>query len=289
MGTNIGDKPQLLTVGQMAEINQVSPQTLRYYDKIGLLKPAAIYDNGYRYYEISQCALLDMIAHMKALGFSLDEIRDFIRTGDQTAYIAELGAMRKQLSKDISQMQNRLHIINRKLSDYYRYSNLPAPGVPYLEVMPRRRILAFDTNINYYYDTASTQHYELMLRAFKEYLIAHRIPMEYFCNVGGIMRKDDLCSGSYVESVLFISLADDDELEGSKFLESGIYLCMVCHKSECEIEYIEAMQAEIDAQGYKIAGDYICEVVDEFCGPKGRIWTLKLQIPVQFNKPEKPR
>ncbi|HQE69889.1 MAG TPA: hypothetical protein PK071_02060 [Atopobiaceae bacterium] len=112
--------------------------------------------------------------------------------------------------------------------------------------------------------------------------------MEYFCDVGGIMQKADLCSGSYVESVLFISLSDDGELEGSSFLESGIYLCMVCDKSERELEYIEAMRTEIDTRGYKIAGDYICEVVDEFCGPEGRIWTLKLQIPVQLKKSGEP-
>jgi len=72
--------------------------------------------------------------------------------------------------------------------------------------------------------------------------------MEYFCDVGGIMQKADLCSGSYVESVLFISLSDDGELEGSSFLESGIYLCMVCDKSERELEYIEAMRTEIDTR-----------------------------------------
>lgn len=276
------ESTQLVTVGQMAEMNQVSAQTLRYYDKVGLLKPSVIRDNGYRYYDITKCAVLDTVAHMKALGFSLDEISDFIRTGDQSAYLSELEAMSEQLSRDIDQMQKRLRIINRKLGDHRRYSNLPASGVPYLEVMPERKILAFDTGINYYYDPASAKHYELMLRKFKEYLTERGVPMEYFSNVGGIMREEDLRSGNYSESVLFISLADDDEFEGTSSFEAGAYLCMVCKEGDRELDYIATMRDEIDARGYEIAGDYICEVVDEFCGPKGRIWTLKLQVPIRF-------
>ena len=51
-----------LTIGQMAALNHISAQTLRLYDREGLLKPE--YQdpaNGYRYYHIDQCAQLDMI------------------------------------------------------------------------------------------------------------------------------------------------------------------------------------------------------------------------------------
>ena len=45
-----------LTIGQMAELNHVSSQTLRLYDKKGLLSPAYQGEsNGYRYYHVDQC------------------------------------------------------------------------------------------------------------------------------------------------------------------------------------------------------------------------------------------
>ena len=39
------------TVKEVSRIAGVTPRTLRYYDKIGLLKPSRIADNGYRYYD----------------------------------------------------------------------------------------------------------------------------------------------------------------------------------------------------------------------------------------------
>ena len=58
-----------LTIGQMAKLNQVSEQTLRLYDKEGLLVPCHRGgDNNYRYYDIKQGAILDMIQYMKSLG-----------------------------------------------------------------------------------------------------------------------------------------------------------------------------------------------------------------------------
>ena len=51
---------QLLTIGQMARLNHVSEQTLRLYDNIGLFSPSHRGENGYRYYDIKQSAVLDI-------------------------------------------------------------------------------------------------------------------------------------------------------------------------------------------------------------------------------------
>ena len=51
-----------LTIGQMAKLNRISEQTLRLYEKKGLLPPAAKDEStGYRFYDIRQSAVLDMI------------------------------------------------------------------------------------------------------------------------------------------------------------------------------------------------------------------------------------
>ena len=67
---------QWLTIGQMAKLNQISEQTLRLYDKKGLLSPSKRGDgNRYRYYDIKQSAVLDMIQYMKSLGMNLRDIK----------------------------------------------------------------------------------------------------------------------------------------------------------------------------------------------------------------------
>ena len=51
-----------LKIGEMAELNHVSTQTLRLYAKNKLLEPQYLDpDTGYRYYTLEQCAKLDLI------------------------------------------------------------------------------------------------------------------------------------------------------------------------------------------------------------------------------------
>ncbi len=65
-----------LTIGKMAELNDITIETLRHYDRIGLLKPFRIDSkSGYRYYHINQSAILDMVIYMKSLGMPLKEIK----------------------------------------------------------------------------------------------------------------------------------------------------------------------------------------------------------------------
>lgn len=62
------------TVQKLAKIAGVSTRTLRYYDEIGLLKPAKINSSGYRIYGRSQIDALQQIMFYRELGIALDEI-----------------------------------------------------------------------------------------------------------------------------------------------------------------------------------------------------------------------
>lgn len=63
-----------LTVSQAAKLTGVSPKTLRYYDKIGLLRPAEVSSGGYRLYGQAELAKLREILLLRELGFPLKEI-----------------------------------------------------------------------------------------------------------------------------------------------------------------------------------------------------------------------
>ena len=62
-------------IGLFSKINKVTVKTLRYYDKIGLLKPAYIdRENDYRYYISAQLPELHKIISLRQSGFSINEI-----------------------------------------------------------------------------------------------------------------------------------------------------------------------------------------------------------------------
>ncbi len=64
--------------GAFAKMANVSERTIRYYDKIGLLKPSFVLDNGYRQYTEKDLFILQQIIALRHFGFSLDEIYPMI-------------------------------------------------------------------------------------------------------------------------------------------------------------------------------------------------------------------
>lgn len=62
------------STGQFAKLANVTERTIRYYDKIGLLNPSFVMENGYRRYTQSDLLKLQKILSLKHMGFSLEEI-----------------------------------------------------------------------------------------------------------------------------------------------------------------------------------------------------------------------
>jgi DNA-binding transcriptional MerR regulator len=72
----------VLKIGEFSRLAQVSVKTLRHYDQVGLLKPAAVSpESGYRYYSANQLPRLHRILALKDLGFPLDRIGEAIEEG----------------------------------------------------------------------------------------------------------------------------------------------------------------------------------------------------------------
>ena len=65
-------------IGELARHADVSVQTLRHYDKLGLLKPAETSDAGYRRYSDTERARLELIRTLRSVGFDLATIGDLL-------------------------------------------------------------------------------------------------------------------------------------------------------------------------------------------------------------------
>ncbi|HJA40537.1 MAG TPA: MerR family transcriptional regulator [Firmicutes bacterium] len=66
------------TIQALSQLAGISTRTLRYYDEIGLLKPAYTTEAGYRMYEETQVNLLQEILFFRSLDFSLQKISQLI-------------------------------------------------------------------------------------------------------------------------------------------------------------------------------------------------------------------
>lgn len=69
---------ETLSIGQLAKKAEVNIQTVRYYERRGLLPDPPRRESGYRQYSQSDLARLSFIKHAKELGFSLREIMELL-------------------------------------------------------------------------------------------------------------------------------------------------------------------------------------------------------------------
>lgn len=94
-----------LSIGQVAKLADVHVETIRYYQRQGLLQTPPKPDSGYRVYPVSSVARLRFIQRAKALGFTLAEIGNLLHLEDSDCEQVQTLA------------QDKLHIIQQKITD----------------------------------------------------------------------------------------------------------------------------------------------------------------------------
>jgi Hg(II)-responsive transcriptional regulator len=72
-----------LRIGQLAEQTHVNKETIRYYERLGLIPPPSRTKSGYRIYKIQSVDRVNFIKKMQALGFTLKEIDQLLGVVDR--------------------------------------------------------------------------------------------------------------------------------------------------------------------------------------------------------------
>ena len=274
---------QKLSIGQMAELNHVSEQTLRLYDKEGLLVPRCVDPvTGYRYYHITQSAKLDLIQNMKVYGMTLRQIRSFLDSNDPAALREMLSEQAASIEERIRQLRRSQSAITRTLDNYRRYEAMPRNGEIFLEYIPERRIFRYSCDVNYFDQDESG--YEYMLRQMKTNLVANNMPLSYFTNIGTIIRREHLVPDALFSNEVFLFVDEDDSSQAMETLPAASYLCLCSDEFSMEAANVRRLLDYVQTRGCEIAGDYICEVVVDFpmLDFDRRRMFYKAQIPVRF-------
>lgn len=132
------------SIGQIAKQSGVSVETIRYYEKEGLIEEPERKESGYRQYNGDAIARLSFIQQAKELGFSLKEIGELLsiksdantvcsdvkqlaqeKLGDIECKIKMLQRMRKSLKKLIDVCPGKAPINDCPILDALNYRNKP--------------------------------------------------------------------------------------------------------------------------------------------------------------------
>jgi len=95
------DKMQgLLRIGQVSKLYGVSLDTLRHYDRKGLLKPIVDSQNDYRYYSLEHLDILEMILVGKYIKIPLDQMKERIDSESIDGYLSMVKEQKERINEE---------------------------------------------------------------------------------------------------------------------------------------------------------------------------------------------
>ena len=112
-----------MTIAEVSRKSDISADTLRYYERIGLIPPVPRTRGGLRDYGEESCGWIQLMKCMRAAGVQIEaliEYVDLFQQGDATldARKALLVEQRDQLVSRMAEMQASLDLLNQKIDRY---------------------------------------------------------------------------------------------------------------------------------------------------------------------------
>jgi DNA-binding transcriptional MerR regulator len=104
---------QYLSIGEVAEREGLSPEALRFYERLGLVFPVGRTKSGYRLYDVETLRRLRFIRMARELGFSLQEIRELLEL--------RIAQPKAEVCRWVQQrVEEKLTTVRRKLEQLHR-------------------------------------------------------------------------------------------------------------------------------------------------------------------------
>lgn len=114
-----------MTIAETSRKYGLSPDTLRYYERIGLIPPVPRTKSGIRDYDEESCNWIELMKCMRAAGVQIEALVQYValvRQGDETLEARRelLARQRDQLAARMADMQRSLDRLDEKLSYHDR-------------------------------------------------------------------------------------------------------------------------------------------------------------------------
>ena len=112
------------TIGKLAKSAGVNIETIRYYQKIGLLKKPQKPSNGYRHYSPNNIKIINFIKRSQKLGFNLTEINELLLLGENNCNdICKCAKQKKiQIESQIKELQAQQNTLNELINSCHETS-----------------------------------------------------------------------------------------------------------------------------------------------------------------------
>lgn len=272
----------ILTISELAKLKNITSETLRYYDRIGLLKPVHISEGGHRYYSIRQYEKLGTILELKEIGMPLKEIQEYFENRNLKKSYEILEMYQKKFEKKLKEQIYLNEVLLQKLDFIRSLSELPKLETIFEENFPTRYMVTFGKR------SGNREEHAMAFTKLEKYL-KEKIPIIASDRVGVFTDEKLLVpSGNMVPGVPMLLVAPENA-DGTylKEIQKGTYVCMLYKNGLLEKYHssFEKIKAYVYEKGYKINGPILqIYKVDITLTNDEEEAVLEIQVPVEERK-----
>mgnify|MGYP000888369172 CR=1 FL=1 len=144
-------------IGDIAKLMGLTPEAIRYYEKMGIICPIKAHDSGYRYYDVWDIHVLVRARVYRQYGFSMSETVDLISKYEPADIVSSLSAEEEDLQETIiwnlnllQQLREMQQIINDAVSSIGKYYIQLRPAMYFLKTQDGYELI--DSRLELYRD-----------------------------------------------------------------------------------------------------------------------------------------
>jgi MerR family transcriptional activator of bmr gene len=214
---------KLFSIGEVSKIKGITKKALRFYERIGLLKPYYVSPyNKYRYYSIDQFVSIDIIKALRVMDISPLDIKAVFKNKDTREAMQFLDLQKEKAAQKIEELRQVIgniegvqHLISHSLS------SISHPGV-YRRQIEQRDIVSLP-----FHNFGSIEDAMIEFAKFDRIITEHHLLNTYET---GILFQS--VGREFVPSSIFNTVAVTENSDSSitSTLPAGEYLCVCCNR-----------------------------------------------------------
>lgn len=266
-------------------MRQVSTETLRHYDRKGILKPSFVDpSNGRRFYSILDCERLGTIKELQQLGLSLDEIHDFMTHRTPEKSMELLLERKASIELEMERIAALHQIVQKRIESFQRVLD-PQDHSPFqFKHLPRRVFLTLGDEgwVSSQYDVWQVA---TRLECRMTSLGLTILPVFASSNYAGIIPEERIHDEKFPIQMVF-QLDETHTIPDTpwiRIIEAGAYMCHVGNHPFWEPEpAIKHLMYEAAQCGYELCGDVLQVIqVDDTVTNQQKDICFEYQFPVR--------
>jgi DNA-binding transcriptional MerR regulator len=271
---------QYISISEMAEMHNLSRQTLIHYDRIGLFKPSYTNHKGYRYYSIRQIPFLREICFLKSIGIDLKVIKAHFENRDVQEISALLAKQNNSIEQQIHYLKKVQINIRQRLKLYNQIGALvPELYQPAIKKFARRQAVFVP------FASQNITKQELHIAYMKAWKIVTQYDVLPSGGFGVIIKEESILGQDHFNGAGVYILVPffEKPVENLLILPAGEYVCMLKYGMPYDTQHVVKLIHWVREQGYSIAGHIIdaCLLDTTFYQKEQKTDLCMLQIPVK--------